>query len=446
MRGDVPGIAWPPLFSTRLASLAACVEQLDRSQWLDPAELAAGQFRQLAAVAAHFERHSPHFRERLAAAGLQAAALAEPAGLAAMPPLTRQQAQAKDPPIFCDIVPDGHRPTNKFNTSGSTGEPVVVYRTAVGLLFWQAMTVRYHLWAEPDLGGRIAAIRANMTSFGPVKDWGAPVSLLFMTGPGLLVDIEADIAVQLDLVADFDATSLIVYPSNLVALLDEMDAQGIDLPALKRVRTIGETVPEGLAERVEARIGATLSDCYSSEEMGYIALQCPEGGLYHLMSETVITEVVGADGRACGEGETGRVLVTDILNYATPMIRYDIGDYAEVGPACPCGRGLPTLRRIMGRERNMIVKPDGTRHWPLTGYKKFREIAPIAQYQMHQHAPDRIELRLVVERPLTEGEEAALREHLHWKLRHPFRIDFTYFEGRLPRGRNGKFEEFVRLF
>lgn len=446
MRSDVPGVEWPPLFSTRVASLAACVQQLERSQWLEPAELEAGQFRQLATLGDHFQRHSAHFRGRLNAAGLSAAALGEKDGLQALAPLTRQQAQARDPPIFCDTLPAGHGPTNQFNTSGSTGEPVIVRRTAVGLLFWQAMTVRYHRWAEPDFSGRICAIRANMARFGPTRDWGTPVSLLFTTGPGLLIDIEADIGAQLDLIARFRATSLIVYPSNLAGLLDEMDARGIDLPALERVRTIGETVPEGLADRVAERLGARLYDCYSSEEMGYIALQCPESGLYHLMSETVIAEVVDADGRPCREDEPGRVLVTDILNHATPMIRYDIGDYAEVGPACPCGRGLPTLRRIAGRERNMIVKPDGTRHWPLTGYKKFRQIAPIAQYQMRQHEPDRIELRMVVERPLTAAEEAALRDHLHWKLRHPFRLDFTYFEGRLPRGRNGKFEEFVRLF
>jgi phenylacetate-CoA ligase len=51
-----------------------------------------------------------------------------------------------------------------------------------------------------------------------------------------------------------------------------------------------------------------------------------------------------------------------------------------------------------------------------------------------------------VERPLTESEEQSLRDHLHWKLRHKFELDFTYFDGKLPRGRNGKFEEFLRLF
>jgi phenylacetate-CoA ligase len=446
MLGDLPGISWPALFSTRIAPLAACIQQLERSQWLDPKDLEALQFRQLVVLAGHFDHHSGHFRERLGRSGMSASDLARPEGLAALEPLTRQQVQAKDPPIFCATVPKGHAPTHRVNTSGSTGEPVIVERTAVNRLFWQAMTMRYHFWAEPDFSGRICSIRANMPAFGDVKDWGAPASFFFRTGPGLLVDIEADIGTQIDEIAGFGANTVIAYPSNVVGLLDELDARDQDLPSLRQVRTIGETVPEGLMARVRHRLGASLYDCYSSEELGYIALQCPESGLHHLMSETLIVEVVDEAGRPCTEGGTGKVLITDIHNHATPMIRYEIGDYAEVGPACPCGRGLPTLRRIAGRERNMIVKPDGTRHWPLTGYKKFREIAPIVQYQMRQHSRERIELRMVVERSLTEAEEQALRDHLHWKLRHPFELDFTYFEGKLPRGRNGKFEEFLRLF
>ena len=442
LRGDVAGIEWPPLFSSQVASLAACIQQLERSQWFDPAEHEVRQHRQLALLAGHFCKHSRHFRDRLAGAGIDGAALTQPEGLAELPPLTRQQVQSG---IACDELPPGHGPAESVKTSGSTGEPVAVRRTAVNRLFWQAMTLRYHFWAEPGFSGRICSIRANMPAYGETADWGRPSSWFFATGRGLLIDIEADISTQLDLIARFRPESLLVYPSNLVALLDEADDRGIALEGLERFRTIGETVPDNLRARVAAR-GAHLHDCYSTEEVGYIAVQCPESDLYHVMSETLIVEIVDGAGRPCREGDTGKVLVTDIHNHAAPMIRYDIGDHAEAGPPCTCGRGLPTIGRIVGRERNMIVKPDGTRHWPLTGFKAFREIAPIVQYQMRQHEADRIELRMVVERPLTELEEGALRDHLHRKLRHPFRIDFTYFEGGLPRSPNGKFEEFLRLF
>jgi len=447
MRGDVPGESWPPLASPRTAPLAAFFQQIERTQWLPAEEIAAGQYRQLATVVGHCARHSPSFQARLREAGLTAADLASPAGLAALPPLTRQQAQAKDPPIFCDALPPGYGPTQTVGTSGSTGEPVFVRRTSVNGLHWAAMTMRYHFWAEPDFGGGICAIRAGLKKLGRADSWGPPLSQYFETGPGYRIDIQTDIADQLAQVVAFAPASLVVYPSNLVALLDEMDARGIDLPSLRRVRTVGETLADSVRQRVVERTGASVFDCYSSEEFGYIALQCPDNrDLYHLMSETLIVEVVDEEGKPSGAGEAGRLLVTDIHNHATPMIRYAIGDYAEAGPPCPCGRGLPTLRRILGRERNMIVNPDGTRHWPLTGYARFREIAPISQYQMRQHAPDRIEMRLVVERPLTGEEEKNLLAHVGKAMGHPFTIELAYFEGPLPKGANGKFEEFMRLF
>lgn len=446
MRSDARGISWPPLIGARKATLAALVQWLDRSQWFDPAEMEVRQYRQLALLAGHLQRHSVRFAQRLADAGLEPADLARPEGLRSLPPLGRRDVQAKDPPIFCDSVPEGHAPVHEGRTSGSTGEPVVVRKTAVNRLHWMGMTLRYHLWAEPDFAHPICAIRASMPRYGPTAGWGAPVSLFFDTGPGLMIDVEEDVGRQVELIAGFAPGSLIVYPSNLVALIEQMDARGIDLPSLRRVRTIGETLSQEVRDRAEARIGATVIDCYSSEEVGYIAMQCPDSQFYHLMGETLIVEVVDEEGRSCVDGEVGRLLVTDLHNHATPMIRYAIGDWAEAGPPCPCGRGLPTIRRILGRERNMIVKPDGTRHWPLTGFKQFRDIAPIAQYQMRQHAPDRIELRMVVERPLTVGEEGRLRQHLQSVLGQPFTIEFAYFDGRLPTGRNGKLEEFLRLF
>jgi phenylacetate-CoA ligase len=137
------------------------------------------------------------------------------------------------------------------------------------------------------------------------------------------------------------------------------------------------------------------------------------------------------------------VLVTDLLNFATPLIRYAIGDYAEVATACPCGRGLPTWSRVLGRERNLIAMPDGTRHWPRVGFGRFRTIAPILQYQFIQHSIQDLEVRFVVERPLTSTQEDALRTSIQRALGHPFALSFSYFGERLPTDARGKFEEFI---
>jgi phenylacetate-CoA ligase len=177
--------------------------------------------------------------------------------------------------------------------------------------------------------------------------------------------------------------------------------------------------------------------------VGTIALQCPVSGLLHVQAESLIVEVLDAAGRACKEGEIGRVVATDLHNFATPLIRYELGDYAEVGPACPCGRGLPTLKRVLGRARNMVVLPDGTRHWPLVGFHSFREVGQILQFQLIQHDLERIEMRLVTDGKLAASSEQRLAEIVQNALGHPFRIELCYVEGELERSPGGKFEEFI---
>lgn len=446
MRSDVPGSDWPPASDDKHAVLSAMALQLDASQWLPAQEIEARQLRQLASLARFHAAHCPAFAERLEVAGLAADDLGHAGGLQRLGELSR--AMIQDGRHFADpaALPAKHGPTGQVNTSGSTGEPVRVTRTSLNRLHWMALSVRLHLWGEPGDFGRFATIRANLAAHGVRPDWAAPMAALWDTGPLLLIDIEDDIDVQLERLAEFAPDTVLIYPSNLAALLDRMEVRGIDLPSVKRWRTLGETLTLDLVDRIMAKRPAPIHDAYSSEEVGYIAIQCPDDpGHYHVCSETLIVELVDDDGKPVPRGQAGRVLITDLHNHATPMVRYAIGDMAVAGGPCPCGRGLPTLKRVLGRTRNMILKPDGSRHWPLTGYKQFREIAPIRQYQFRQIAIDHIEVRLVTERPLTVEEEEALTAHLHWKLRHPFRIDFTYFDGRLPAGSNGKFEEFVSL-
>ena len=208
---------------------------------------------------------------------------------------------------------------------------------------------------------------------------------------------------------------------------------------------MSEVVHPELRERARTLLGLSLEDAYSSMECGFIALNCPSGDGYHVMAETHLVEVIYDAGQPCRPGEMGRVLVTDLHNFATPLIRYEIGDYAIPGGPCACGRGLPRLERIVGRERNLVRHPGGHRCWPFVGYGRYRKVAPVQQYQLVQHDLETIEMRLVVERALSGTEEHALRAVVQESLGHPFDIELSYHSGRLQPGPSGKTEEFVCL-
>jgi phenylacetate-CoA ligase len=135
-------------------------------------------------------------------------------------------------------------------------------------------------------------------------------------------------------------------------------------------------------------------------------------------------------------------VVTDLHNYASPVLRYEIGDYAEVASPCQCGRGLPAIKRIIGRERNMWVRPDGRRAWPSITSKKMRAAAPYQQLQMEQKSIDLIVVRLVPEGSFDDDHKQALTAAIHQCLGFRTNLEFEIVDS-IKRGHNGKFEEFI---
>jgi phenylacetate-CoA ligase len=141
------------------------------------------------------------------------------------------------------------------------------------------------------------------------------------------------------------------------------------------------------------------------------------------------------------------VIATPLHNLAMPLLRYDVGDYAEVGEACTCGRGLPVIRRILGRRQNMLRAADGGERWPLLSsgdIGKLLALAPIRQYQFAQTHRDRIEVRLQTARPLTDDEARGVVDWAQAKFGDAFRIELA-FPAELARTASGKFEDFISL-
>ena len=448
-KSAVPGVVWPALPDGQAAQLLALLWQFGQSErW--PAELLVEhQLQQLTQVVEHAFRTVPFYRDRLAVAGWHSGQALTLAHLRALPLLTRRDIQDAGTALRSTAIPPQFGAVHENRTSGATGQPVQVSRTALDALLWQANTLRDHEWHVRDQSLKLVAIRAlapgvaepplGITGTG----WGAASEAVRKTGPSALLSLNADVAVQAAWIKKHAPGYLLTYPSNLAALLAHFSRAGERLPGLRAVLTVGETVAPALRAACHDTLGVAIEDVYSSQELGYIALQCPLSSQYHVMAESVLVEVLDAAGQPCAPGETGRLVVSSLHNVATPLIRYELRDYATVGRACACGRTLPALAGIAGRERNMVRLPDGTTHWPLVGFHRFREIAPVRQYQLIQRTLHSVEVRLVCDRPLLAAEEAQLREVIRSALGHPFALRFAYYECELPRAANGKFEEFV---
>jgi len=428
-----PGIRWPAVVGARDAAVLALLFQMESTQWLSAEALRERQDRQLGALLDHARRHSSFYRERL------------PNDLARwheMPLLTRADLQTQADAIRASVYPRAHGKTFDMATGGSTAEPVTVRRTALTQLFWQAATLRDHLWHRRDPSATMAIIRQFPQAVDETKPgrWGG----VLRSGPAWHLPISTDVETQLRWLQKVDPHILLTYPANLDALLTQMRHEGIALARLREVRTVSGTVTAALRERCRQVLGAPLTDLYSAQEVGVIALQCPDSGLLHVQSEHVLVEVLDEQGQPCREGEIGQVAVTDLHNFAMPLIRYALRDWAEVGPACSCGRGLPTLRRVVGRTRNMAMNPEGKLFWPVLETRRMLEAIPhLRQYQFEQTAENAITARLVCAPAPSPEQLRTLQATLEQMLGHAYRWTWQVSDAPLPLSASGKFEEFI---
>ncbi len=346
----------------------------------------------------------PFYRERLGSAP-------RPEDLSRLPLLKRADVE----PLRQSIV-SMHPPETRFISERSSGTS----GPAVKFLFDSAQ----------QAGRNAARIRyLRMHGWSPLQRsaWFAGASLLTVRNPdyqalGELIRAFSRFGVkfypaatpfmeQVDILDRTKAVSVYGFPSGIDGILHVMEQTGRRLPSLRRALCGGEAVDDSMRERARRMLGFDIRDNYGSTET-FIAFECPAGS-YHINAEHVWVEIVDEAENEVAPGQMGRVLLTTLENYLMPLVRYEIGDYAVAsGGECACGRTLPLLGRVLGRQANMFRKPDGTliSGWPALG--TLREFPELQSFQLVQKSISGFLVRYVADRTLTPENEAQIQAKL----------------------------------
>ncbi|HZM46141.1 MAG TPA: hypothetical protein VFC14_15000 [Burkholderiales bacterium] len=347
VRSALPGMAWPAITGPEEATHLALQYQLERSQWLSPGDLRALQLRQLDALVRHARLTVPFYRWQWHGSHRSGDAVTRES-FERLPLLRRENLQHEFEELRSNASPAAHGAISESRTAGSTGRPVRTLKTALTHLWWLALMLRDHLWHRRDFDGTLATIRAGLEN-GEAQGWGPATGMIAAAGRSVVLGAHAGTDAQLEWLRRHGPDYLQTSPANAAELARRSIARGVRFPALREVRTSGDAVGTETRKLCREAWDVPLTDLYAADEAGCIALQCPDHEHYHVQSESVLVEVLDGEDRACAPGTVGRVVVTTLQNFAMPLIRYDIGDLAEVGDPCPCGRGLPVLGRILGR-------------------------------------------------------------------------------------------------
>ena len=445
-KSTIEGLIWPALPGTSGRRILALLYQFEHSQWWDPEVLLRHQFRQLTTLVRHAHDTVPFYRQRLEAAGIDRKGALTPELWRRIPVLGRREVQGSFDALQSRRLPKAHGRTGQVFTSGATATPVKVVSSELSMLFWLSFQLREILWHQRDLGAKRAVIRPLEDAAAAYPEgsrsatWGPAVAGAYPSGPSVALDITTKVHQQAEWLRRQDPEYLVTYPSNLRALVAHCRERDIRLPRLRQVQTMSELLYPEVREACREVWGVEVADVYSTAEVGYIAVQCPETEHLHVQGEGLLVEVLGERDRPCRPGEVGQVVVTPLHNFAMPLLRYAVGDLAEVGERCACGRGLAVLARVLGRLRAMVRLPDGSQH-----YANFQDLLKgfdqINQFQVVRRGEQELEMKLVAARELDSADEGELIRRLRERFHYPFRVAFSYHE-EIPRSPGGKFEDF----
>lgn len=433
---------FPALLPPAEREIVRLYRQLEVTQWWPAERLREWQLSQAARLLAQARAHVPFY------AGLPGGAV-DAEAWRALPILTKEQVRAESGRLRNPALP-ANVPTYSQWTTGSTGVPLETVKTAPYDFLFRAMKLRLYRWHGYEPAGKLCEIRRPYWKTEAMvhrfTHWEWPFGTLFHTPQGdtgeqVTMSIYSEPEAQLAFLEAEAPEYLTTLPSNLRLLLRAFRRAGKRLPSLRLVRTYTERVDPDLRQECQAVLGVPLVDVYGCEEGGFLAITCPGHEHYHVQSEMNLVEILREDGEPCQPGETGRVVITPLHAFAMPLLRYELGDYAEVGEPCPCGRGLPVLRRIYGRRRQLLTLPSGERRYSALMAPIFEGLRAVIQYQVVQKSLTLLEVRIAAERPLEKAECEQIVERFVQQVGAEFEIRLVFVES-IPRLPGGKYMDF----
>jgi phenylacetate-CoA ligase len=372
---------------------------LRKTQWLAPAAQRELQDEKLRRLVRHAYRNVPYYRGRMQEAGLRPEDIRGQADLHKLPFLTKADVRKH---LYFDILSENHvkKDILKITTSGSTGEPFVVFADRAQLEFRWAATLRAQEWTGYEFGDRCVRLWHQTIGMSRSQIVKERLDAAFTRRKFIPVfEMSEDkLEAMAREIAEWDPVLMDGYAEALDFLAHYLESRR-DLPVRPRaLMSSAQTLPEQSRALIEQAFGCRVFDKYGAREFSGIAYECEAHTGHHVVGEGFIVEVL-RDGQPVAPGEMGEIVITDLNNTCLPFIRYRIGDLGvAVDPdfQCPCGRGLPMLGSIEGRVQSIIQGTDG-RFLPgsfFSHYLKEFDHA-IQKFQVVQERPNAITFNVV---------------------------------------------------
>jgi phenylacetate-CoA ligase len=374
--------------------------ELEEQQWKSPQEIEKLKFEKLKQLLLHAKQNVPFYARQFAEAGFNPERMQAIDDFKVLPFLSKSEIRKNLEALQWKGCPGG---LFRYNTGGSSGEPLVFYFDRRRQAYDAAARALTHRWWGIDIGDKELYL------------WGSPLEITkqdrlktlrdLLTNQLLISAFEVSPQHVPQMVAQikrFRPKCIFGYPSTIDLFCQMASKQNLDL------RSIGVQVVFSTAEVLYDHQKHSISDYfggipvvdgYGSREGGFISHQCREN-THHVMDPNYILEFI-KDGKEAPAGEDGEITVTHLDAWGMPFIRYRTGDIARSGTGqCKCGRGLQSISSIQGRTTDFVVTPDGRWQHALSIIYVVRDIEGVAEFKIIQQDVDDIQVLLKIHEDL----------------------------------------------
>jgi phenylacetate-CoA ligase len=382
----------------------------------------------------HCALHVPFYRERFRRIGFHPDDLTSESVFSELPVLEKEEIREHRE----ELVTEGldRRLLRASATGGTTGHPLEIYhdaRVPLSVLTWRMLN-----WWGIDVSDNSGYLYRAVPK--GLRRRVADVAL-FPTRRAYIQASEMDkprMRAFHSAINRIRARYLIGYVGAIEAFADFLGSTGLRVPTLQAVWTTAAPLPQLKRLSFQKTFECPVFTQYGSVEVFILSAECICQTGLHVFTDIRHVEAVGYDCRPTSGGEHGDLVVTDLTNYAFPLLRYRIGDRGRImEQSCSCGRPFPLMDYVTGRVSDQIRLPDGTSvpgefwttifdDWP----------AEIKGFEVHQSRDYAITVRYEPSNADCGKAIDSVGRMLSAKLRGLVQLSFV--QGTLDPNRNGK--------
>jgi phenylacetate-CoA ligase len=359
------------------------------------------------------------------------------ADFAKLPVLTKQDVSEH----YDELIPNGAKATNiSKSTGGSTGQPFHFELDHLSDEARQAIMWRGYGWLGAGLGiktlflwgdnvGATGKLRALKESLYHRFYNRKMVSTFSMNSNNLMTYV--------DEINAYKPKAIVSYVNPLYEIAKYINANKVQVHSPSSLLTGAEPLYEFQRQEIEQAFNSKVYNTYGCREFMLIAAECKQQQGLHINIDHLVVETLSENGDSISDA-AGNLVVTDLMNYGMPLIRYVNGDQATLShQTCCCENSLPMMEKINGRKLDVIKTHTGQMIPGELFPHLFKEFKGINKFQVKQETLEAISISIVKNSLFDDSQINVINAEINRYSKNSLQINYIFVD-EIPLTKSGK--------